>query len=222
MQAGRMNDILKPILLTLVLLGAIRAAAVVPATLSASWNGAQTIPDNNASGLAFSFNLAADSPLFITDVTVGFTIVGGWNGDLYATLSHDSGFSVLLNRIGSSAANSGGSAVSGLSIELADRYLEDVHTATANPLTGNYAPDGRFVNPFNAVDTDPRTARFDSFTGLDPNGNWTLFIADVSPLAVSTIQSWTVNVGVAVPEPGRLALVGLALGMGLICHRQRQ
>jgi subtilisin-like proprotein convertase family protein len=50
-----------------------------------------------------------------------------------------------------------------------------------------------------------------SFNGLDPDGTWTLFFADLSPLQTSTIQSWTVNIGVAVPEPGSFALMSLAV-----------
>ncbi len=207
-----MKNYSKLFLLPFLLLVAVRVSAVGPGDLSAGWSGSQIIPDNNASGVAFTFDLAGDSPLFITEVKVGFTIAGGWNGDLYATLSHDSGFAVLLNRLGRTAASPGGSAVSGLSIELADSYLADIHTAVNNPLNGNFAPDGRFVNPFNALDTDARTATLSSFNGLDANGSWTLFFADVSPLAVSTIESWNVAVAV-VPEPGSATLIGLALGL---------
>lgn len=216
-----MKKISKLVLLLLLLLVAGRVSAVGSGSLTESWSGSQIIPDNNASGVAFTFDLAGDSPLFITEVKVGFTIAGGWNGDLYATLSHDSGFAVLLNRIGRTAANPGGSAVSGLSIELADSYLTDIHTAANNTLTGNFAPDGRFVNPFNALDTDARTATLGSFSSLDPNGSWTLFFADVSPLAVSTIESWTVTVAV-VPEPGNAALISLALGLAAVRKWQRR
>lgn len=195
-------------------------ATVVPGTISTNWTGSQLIPDNNASGVAFSFNVAAGSPLVVTNVTVGLQIAGGWNGDLYAYLSHGSGFSVLLNRIGSTSANAGGSGVSGMNIEFSDSYLTDIHTALNNPLTGNFAPDGRNVNPFGALDTDPRTALLGGFNGLDPNGTWTLFFADVSPLAASTIQSWSVTLGTTVPEPGSAAL--LLLGAVTLLGRTRR
>jgi subtilisin-like proprotein convertase family protein len=207
-----MKNDLKRFLLPFLLLVAVRVSAATPGALSESWSGSQSIPDNSASGVAFTFDLTADNPLSITEVKVGFTIAGGWNGDLYATLSHDSGFAVLLNRIGRTAGNLGGSIVSGLSVELANSYLTDIHTAANNPLAGNFAPDGRFVNPFNALDTDARTATLSSFSGLNPNGSWTLFFADVSPLSISTIESWTVTVAV-VPEPGSIALISMALGL---------
>jgi len=212
-----MKTNLKPAIVLAAMLVAItaRVNATTPGTLSTNWSGSQAIPDNNASGVAFSFNLSVPEPLVITNVTVDLTIAGGWNGDLYAYLSHGSGFSVLLNRIGSTSGNPGGSGVSGMNIGLSDSYLTDIHTALNSPLTGNFAPDGRSVNPFTAVDTDPRTALLGSFNGLDPNGTWTLFLADLSPLAASTIQSWTVNVGVTVPEPGGLSLVALAVLLGV-------
>src|ERR1044071_4139758 len=74
---------------------ALRGSAAVQ---TFSWTGSQVVPDNNASGLAFTFNVPG-SPLMITDVSVNLNIAGGWNGDLYAYLSHGSGFVVLLNRI---------------------------------------------------------------------------------------------------------------------------
>ncbi len=183
------------------------AATVVPGTISTNWTGSQLIPDNNASGVAFTFNVAAGSPLVVTNVTVDLQIAGGWNGDLYAYLTHGSGFSVLLNRIGSTSANAGGSGVFGMNVEFSDSYLTDIHTALNNPLMGNFAPDGRFVNPFGALDTDPRNALLGGFNGLDPNGTWTLFFADVSPLAASTIQSWSVTLGTTVPEPNSAAIL---------------
>lgn len=149
---------------------ATRVSATTPGTLSTNWSGSQAIPDNSASGAVFSFNFSAPDPLVITNVTVALSIAGDWNGDLYAYLSHGSGFSVLLNRIGRTAANPGGSGVSGMNIELSDSYLTDIHTFGGSPLTGNFAPDGRNVNPFTTVDTDPRTALLGSFNGLDPNG----------------------------------------------------
>lgn len=213
----------KKILLAVALFATVAASAVVPGTISESWSGAQAIPDNNASGVSFSFNVAAGGPMLITNVEVSLNIAGGWNGDLYAYLSHGSGFSVLLNRVGRTAGNSAGFGVSGINLSLSDSYLTDVHTAPNNPLTGNFAPDGRFVDPFAAVDTDARTAFLSSFNGLDANGTWTIFFADVSPLAVSTIQNWTVNLGVAtpVPEPGCAALLSLPILVGAM-RRLRQ
>jgi len=205
----------KYLVLATALLVAIRVtAADLPSSLITTWNGSQLIPDNNASGVAFPFSLNAPGPVIITNVTVDLTIAGGWNGDLYAYLSHGSGFSVLLNRVGRTSVNPDGSTVSGMTVSLSDSYFTDIHNASSNPLTGNFAPDGRNVNPFNALNTDPRNATLGNFYELDPNGSWTLYFADLSPLAVATVQSWTVNVGITVPEPGSLTLLALAAMLG--------
>lgn len=59
----------------------------------------QVIPDNNPSGVAYALQFT-QTGWRITDLTVTFTITGGWNGDLYAYLSHLGGVAVLLNRVG--------------------------------------------------------------------------------------------------------------------------
>src|ERR1043165_9909909 len=146
-------------LIAMVLAVVPRASALVN---TFSWSGSQVIPDNNASGVAYTFNFVG-GPLAITNVSVSLNIAGGWDGDLYAYLSHGSGFSVLLDRIGSTSGNQGGSGVSGMNVLLSDSYATDIHTATNNPLTGNFAPDGRNVSPFTALNTDPRTAFLSSF-----------------------------------------------------------
>ena len=209
------------LVLALLTLMALRASATSPNVLSASWTGNQLVPDNNASGVAFTFNLTAPTFSVITDVTVDLNLAGGWDGDIYAYLSHGSGFSVLLNRVGRTAGNSGGLASAGFNVQLSDSYLTDIHNATGNPLTGNYAPDGRNISPFNAVDTSPRNALLGSFNNLNPDGTWTLFFADVSPLAVSSVQSWTVSMNIIpTPEPGSLTLLGLAAGLGFVMRRK--
>ena len=108
-----------------------RVSAVAP--ISTSWTGNQPIPDNNASGVAFAFNVSAPGPLVITNVTVDLTIAGGWDGDLYAYLSHGSGFSVLLNRVGRTASNPDGSSLFGMNISLADSFLRTSTTLPGLP-----------------------------------------------------------------------------------------
>jgi MYXO-CTERM domain-containing protein len=55
-----------------------------------------------------------------------------------------------------------------------------------------------------------------SFAGSDPNGTWTLFLADLSSGAQSTVVSWGLDI-ITVPEPSTVAmgLMGLALLAGL-------
>jgi len=52
-----------------------------------------------------------------------------------------------------------------------------------------------------------------SFNGLNPNGTWTLFFADLSGGDASTLVSWGLDIA-AVPEPTTWALVGFGLMFG--------
>lgn len=96
----------------------------------------------------------------------------------------------------------------------------DLHPAipSSGPVTGTYQPDARNVDPASALDTSPRSAFLGSFAGLDPNGDWTFFIADTSPGGTAVLQSWNLTItGVPEPTPGVL-LVGSTL---LLLTRRR-
>ena len=139
-------------------------------------------------------------------------LTGGWNGDLYAYVVHGTGFSVLLNRPGRSLGSPDGAASSGMTIELSDLGLSDIHTAIpmgGGTVSGIYQPDGRASDPLSVLNTDPRTSMLASFNGLDPNGTWTLFVADQSPGETSTLQSWSLTI-TTVPEPSAALLTLLS------------
>jgi subtilisin-like proprotein convertase family protein len=191
---------------------------VAPAGLYYNYSGSPVaIPDNNASGAAFSFSLS-DPAVAITEVTVTLNISGGYNGDLYAYLSHGPGFAVLLNRVGVGTTTSGSSPAgygdSGFAITLSSGAAANVHFYQNNgpeysngQLTGQWQPDGRGIDPGSAASAfdAPGSANFNSFLGANPNGNWTLFFADLSPGGNSTMNGFSVSVS-AVPEPVNLAL----------------
>ena len=170
------------------------------------------IPDNDANGLAFKFSLT-DSATSISSVTVALNVSGGHNGDLYVYLSHGSGFAVLLNRIGRTAGNSMGSASSGFNVTFSHTGANgDIHsaaTAAGSQVTGAWQPDARAEDPATVLDTSTRSALLTSFNTLNPNGDWTLFIADMSSGSTATLNDFTVTV-TAVPEPvsSALALFG--------------
>jgi subtilisin-like proprotein convertase family protein len=187
-------------------------AITAPAGLYSSWTGTQTIPDNNGSGLAYSFNLS-DPLVSITGIAVTINLTGGYNGDLYAYLSHGDGFAVLLNRVGRTSTSDNGYSTAGFAVTFTDSATGDIHnyqslSPTYNEsgqLTGIWGADGRYVDPTVALDTSPRTATLANFNGQNPNGDWTLYLRDVSPGSISTLNSWTVDVS-AVPEPVNVAL----------------
>ena len=193
------------------------------ASLSYDWSGEQAIRDNDPSGLAFSFNLS-DAATTITSVTIALSVSGGWNGDLYAYLSSASGFAVLLNRVGVDASTPLGYADSGMAVNLVSGSGNaDIHTyqnasPTYNPngqLTGTWQADGRFLDPLSSA----RGNTLDVFNGADPNGEWTLFFADLNGESVSTLTGWSVTFG-AVPEPSSLTLL-FAGAMAMLCGRRK-
>ncbi|MFM1770732.1 MAG: hypothetical protein RJA22_3261, partial [Verrucomicrobiota bacterium] len=158
------------------------------------------VPDNDLNGLASTKYVA--SPIgVLTDVNVRLHLTNGYNGDLYAYLVHESGFSVLLNRVGRTAADTLGYADYGFDITLDDQATNDVHNyrqalfgtnniALAGVLTNAWQPDARSTAPFSVLDTDARTQFLTNFNGLNPNGEWTLYVADVSGVDISTLVSW--------------------------------
>lgn len=100
-----------------------------------------------------------------------------------------------------------------MSITLDDSAAADVHTAISGSGTvfGTYQPDARTADPLLVTDLSTRSAFLSSFTGLDPNGTWSLFVADQSPGAISTLQFWSLNIS-AIPEPSHAVPLGIILG----------
>lgn len=175
----------------------------------------QNIPEGNPSGLANSQTLASSAGP-IVNINVTLDITGGFNGDYYAYLVHDSGFAVLLNRPGVTAMNPVGYADSGMNITLSGAGPTDVHLYqnSVNPnggmLTGLFAEDGRNVDPATVTDASPRTAFLSSFNGGDTGGQWTLFLADLDYGAQGQLTSWGMVV-TTTPEPGAWELMGMGL-----------
>ena len=173
------------------------------------------IPDNSILGVADTQTISMPAGV-ITGVKLSLNIAGtplslnAFNGDFYAYLQHASGFTVRLNRTGRTTSNPFGYGDSGFNVTFDDSAFNgDIHNYRdlVNPaggaLTGTWQPDGRVTNPTNALASDPRQALFSSFNGLDPNGAWTLFVADVSPISTGTLKSWSLDLTVTpIPEPG--------------------
>ena len=119
------------------------------------------VPDGTGTGLVNLQNIAS-SIVEITDVSVSLHLSGGGlpgftgiNGDLYAYLQHDTGFSVLINRPGMNAANPFGYFDPwGIQVTFNDAGTDgDIHTyqdqgimGDTGPVTGTFQPDGRILD----------------------------------------------------------------------------
>jgi hypothetical protein len=187
----------------------------------------QSVPDGNAVGMA-DVQSVVSTITQITALTVDLDIGGEFNGDLYAYVTHDTGFAVLLNRPGRTAAEPFGyddTAGMGVNVTFDDAaangdihsYLNTTTPAPGTPLTGMWAPDGRTTDPDFVLDTDGSTAFLSSFTDLDANGNWTLFVADLSGGGNQTLNGWSLSI-TGVPEPTTFLL--FAAGLLGFFHRR--
>jgi len=211
---------LGPLPLFLVILIGEAGAAT---TFNETWNVSTVIPDNDDTGYSNSQVLEDTGISSIQSVTVNLTFTGGWNGDLFAYLVHDSGYAVLLNRVGRDGSQDDGAGSSGMTVDLSDLAAADIHTAipmTGGAVTGTFQPSGRETDPFLTLDTDPRSAMLSSFSGGNADGTWTLFVADQSGGGTSTLQSWSMTI-TGVPEPSSLAL-GVPAMMLLVFSRSRK
>lgn len=196
----------------------------------------QAIPDNEANGLAWTGTVTGSGISHIGDVNVSLQISGGYNGDLYVTLAHDTGYAVLLNRVGSRSEDGYGYADSGFSstFRLDDQAIAgDVHTyrlslngdhnvPVGGALAGLWQPDGRAVSPLSATDASPRTATLSAFNNLNADGEWRLYLADLAPVGQATLVNWGLQVTSAIPEPSTPVASALLGATGLALHRWRR
>jgi subtilisin-like proprotein convertase family protein len=177
----------------------------------------QLIPDGTPTGMASTITISGQDAS-VADVIVNLDITGSYNGDLYAYLVHDNGFAVLLNRVGSTPTDIYGYGDSGMDVSFSDSaangnihyYQQVTIPAAGTQLTGTWAPDGRNVSPYAVTGMETPTALLASFDGGDVDGNWMLFVADVSGGDLNYLTSWGLEIE-PVPEPACGALAGLAL-----------
>lgn len=191
-----------------------------------------TIPDGNLNGLQNSqFVSGLSGP--VIDLNVTLEISGGFNGDFYAFLTHNNSTVILLNRVGRNSSHSVGYPDAGFGPDLAanaftldDQAANDVHLYRSSPytlngngqLTGSWQPDGRALDPLSpasSFDSAPRSTALGIFNGSDPNGLWTIYLADVSSGGEGSLISWGLQI-TTVPEPAVATLAGFGLLVFLI------
>ncbi len=201
------------------------------------------IPDNNAAGDSNEQTLTG-LPNRITALRVWIDLAARdgqpmFNGDLQVTLTlqDTAGYAVLLNRVGRREDNFAGYGDSGFQVTFSDDAPGDVHiyrfelsgshlttlsgTDDPAPLTGLWQPDGRIADPSQVVIGSSRDALLSSFVGLDPNGLWTLHLADLGNTGLARLTGWGLEI-TAVPEPEEtLAVTALVLTAAAIGWRRR-
>jgi hypothetical protein len=204
-------------------------ALAVSGTLTAqagiySYNTPYNIPDGNLGGVAHQVTVSGEASS-LSDISVSINVSGGYNGDLYAYLSYNGALVPLLNRVGigstPSTTSAFGYANSGLHLVLSDTGANgDIHlyqqvsgygSLIANG-SSTWTPDGRNINPSSSSRVDFDTAASSrlgldtTFGGMNPNGTWTLFFADVSAGGgQAVVNGWSLDI-TAVPEPVNVAL----------------
>jgi hypothetical protein len=175
------------------------------------------IPDGNTAGWSDTRTVSGVLGT-ITDVNVTLTLSGGYNGDLYGYLVHDSGFAVLLNRVGKDATHPFGYADAGMTVKFDDTASNgDIHFyqsvlgyATSLNNGSSWSPDGRSQDPATVTGTSSRDSMLGDFNTLIADGEWTLFLADLGVGGQTTVVSWGLEI-TAIPEPSTWALLALGL-----------
>ena len=199
------------------------------------------IPDNSAVGVSSEKVVSGVSGV-IASLQVELHIAPlanttMFNGDYHVTLTHDSGYAVLLNRTGRRDGFSAGYGDNGFRITLDDTSGGDVHayrvTATGShttplsntdtpiALTGTWQPDGRSADPAQVGLGSARDATLARVAGLDPNGVWTLHLSDLAAEGQGELVEWSLHFTL-VPEPAEIAVGGAALLGAFALARSRR
>jgi subtilisin-like proprotein convertase family protein len=186
-------------------LAAATVAVAAHATIyTTNWNTGfandAAIPDNNLSGWSDTRTVSTMPAGTLAGLAVDLQLSSGWTGDLYAYLVNDTGFAVLLDRVGRPDAGSYGYGAGSMNVTLADGSSWNGNAILGNIHTAGATPAGIYYNPDNSAITSG-SGTLGSFAGGPANGTWTLFVADLSGGGLTTVQSWGLQMDiVAVPE----------------------
>lgn len=202
---------LQPFLAALLLASATAQGGIYTSFNSPTLN--TTIPDANPTGISSTINVSVLGTV-LNDVNVWINVSGGANGDLYAYLSHNGILVPLLSRVGTGLGDAiqthfGYSTAGFSNVRLDDAASASIHgvESPGSSTTVSYTPDGGSLASFN---------------NSNPNGNWTIFFADMASgggSGPSTLVSWGLEI-TAVPEPANVAL-GIFGGVFLVASLAR-
>ena len=198
------------------------------------------IADHDATGILRTLEISglATSTTYTVDVALNIQGrgYGGYVGDVYAYLAHQSPsgeyrMTVLLNRPGRSASLLSGYDNTGVNITVSDSAAHDIHTyqaqsyqldSTSTALTGTWQADRRLANPDSVVSSDARAATtLNNLVTTDPNGNWSLFVADMETGGTMQLNNWSISL-TAVPEPSSTLIFAGMLASATLRRRRKR
>ena len=187
-------------LFALALASGLTASAQTTLT-STNFTVGATVPDNNLSGLA-SAKTVSTPIAYVTGLKVNVKLSGTFNGDVYCYLAHNGTNAILLNRAGRSPTSNPGYSDQGFDLTFDDASTNgDVHVygtklggPISGPLTNSWAPDARRTSPTDVLTGDARTGFLSSFNGMNPNGEWVLFVADMEAGDIYTLNNWGLEI----------------------------
>jgi hypothetical protein len=212
-----------PLTAVVILATMLEAAAVVSPSIYTYSGPGYSIPDGNPNAVWSSIAVSGEGSALL-DVSVTLNLTGGYNGDLYAYLSYGGNLVPLLNRIGLSGSNPFGFDGAGMNVTFSDGAIANIHAAGNGYLNGTYQADGQNISPLSSAGSfNPNGGAITlngTFGNLDPNGSWTLFIADVvSGGGSSTLSGWSLQI-TPVPEPSALSLGVVSLILAGACRNR--
>ncbi len=188
-----MTTVLKCGLLALALAFGLGAyGQTITTTTNFSVNTA--VPDAVPSGLA-STKIVSTPIAYISGLKVSLKLTGTWNGDLYCYLTHSSGYTVLLNRVGRRSSSSLGYGDEGFDVTFDDSASNgDIHIYrrklnSGNEITG-YTPPSIVTSPLSLTNECSTGSAVFSVTanGSEPLAyQWRLNGAPVSGATSSTL-----------------------------------
>jgi subtilisin-like proprotein convertase family protein len=200
------------------------AAPYFSQTYTTGLRNGGVIPDGSLNGWSDTRTVTGAGVHHVSDVRVTLNLSGGYAGDLYAYLVHSNGTAILLNRVGLTTTNVFAYAEPGMNVTLSSAGSEDVHfyqrfSPTYNGsgwITGTWRPDARGIDPLSAPAAfdAPGAANLDAFDGQAPNGDWTLFIADVSAGGGdTTVLGWGLEIDCVVEPATSLEITSVNGGV---------
>src|SRR5258708_10132249 len=113
-----MKHTTRTVLLAIALASGLSASAQTTTTTT-NFLVAAGIPDASPSGLA-SARIVSTPIAYVTGLKVSLKLSGTFNGDMFCYLTHSSGYTVLLNRVGRRPGSSLGYGDEGFDVAFGD------------------------------------------------------------------------------------------------------